>query len=112
MSKSILDDLFPFQEKSKNKIYVGSFNSIPEYVDILPIHYHEIDPKDFPNTGFPSIFYTNNPCIVDCFEPDEVHCCYNGIIKKLSEHPECNKWKEEMSAGEMWSLFGVQWVSD
>jgi len=29
----------------------------------------------------------------------------------LPNHPEFKKWKNEMDSGEMWSLFGEEWVA-
>jgi hypothetical protein len=28
----------------------------------------------------------------------------------LTSHPKFPKWKDEMTPGEMWSLFGEKWV--
>ena len=33
------------------------------------------------------------------------------MVAKLDEHPEFDKWKDEMAPGEMWSMFGESWVS-
>lgn len=30
----------------------------------------------------------------------------------LVDHPDFEKWKDEMMPGEMWSIFGEKWVAD
>ena len=102
--------MFEQHQKSKNMIYVGDFDSVPNNVEILPEHYHKINPRHFPNTAFPSVFYTNNMCIVDCFDHDEIYCCHNNVIKNMSEHPKYKTLKEEWSPGALWSFIGVEWV--
>ncbi|HCS52255.1 ATP-binding protein [Rubinisphaera sp.] len=35
-----------------------------------------------------------------------------AIVGKLSDHPEFDKWKDEMAPGEMWSMFGEKWLGE
>lgn len=93
-----------------SRVYVGDFNSAPKDVNILPDEFHRIHPRDFKNTKFPEYFFTNNPCVVDRFEADEVYCCHNGNIKQLSEHKDFTKWEKEFNTGEFWSMVGETWV--
>ena len=93
-----------------SRVYVGDFNSAPKDVNVLSDEFHRIHPRDFKNTKFPEYFFTNNPCVVDCFEANEVFCCYNGNIKQLSEHKDFKKWEKEFNAGEFWSMVGETWV--
>jgi hypothetical protein len=34
------------------------------------------------------------------------------VCAPLASHPKFPKWKDEMSPGEMWSLFGETWVAE
>lgn len=54
--------------------------------------------------------WTNNPLIVDCFSAENVIVVGTDNKRKaLSQHPEYEKWKREMSSGEFWSLVGEEW---
>ena len=60
---------------------------------------------------------THSPYLVDCLRPEEVRLTTLGddgtvSIASLVEHPDFDKWKDEMAPGEMWSLFGEKWVGD
>jgi len=60
---------------------------------------------------------THSPYLVDCLRPEEVRLTTlgdDGTVScgSLVEHPEFEKWKDEMLPGEMWSLFGEKWVAD
>ena len=35
-----------------------------------------------------------------------------AVCGKLTDHPQFEKWKEEMAPGELWSLFGEKWLVD
>ncbi|HVA47766.1 MAG TPA: hypothetical protein VNH11_15465 [Pirellulales bacterium] len=30
---------------------------------------------------------------------------------KLTDHPQFDKWKDEMAPGELWSMFGEKWLA-
>ena len=60
---------------------------------------------------------THSPYLVDCLRPEEVRLTTlndDGTVSiaSLVEHPDFDKWKDEMAPGEMWSLFGEKWVGD
>ncbi len=60
---------------------------------------------------------THSPYLVDCLRPEEVRLTTLGedgtvSIASLVEHPDFEKWKDEMAPGEMWSLFGEKWVGE
>jgi predicted ATPase len=58
---------------------------------------------------------THSPYLLDCMEPNEVRMTYlqdgSTLCAPLEEHPKFETWKEEMAPGEMWSLFGEQWLA-
>lgn len=56
--------------------------------------------------------WTNNPLIVDCFPAEKVLVCQGGLSKVLAQHSLYRQWKDEMTAGELWSMFGEDWVVD
>lgn len=60
---------------------------------------------------------THSPDLVDCIPPESVVC--NSIdlagvasASPLTEHPDFDRWKDEMSSGELWSVFGEKWVTE
>jgi energy-coupling factor transporter ATP-binding protein EcfA2 len=60
---------------------------------------------------------THSPYLVDSLRPEEVRLTTIGedgtfSCASLVEHPDFEKWKDEMAPGEMWSLFGEQWVGE
>lgn len=59
---------------------------------------------------------THSPYMVDCMEANEVRMTYleggATICAPLTRHPKFQKWKDEMHSGELWSLFGEQWVAE
>ena len=60
---------------------------------------------------------THSPYIVDELDPQEVRVTWAGeggitTCARLDEHPDLERWKDEMWPGEFWSLVGEQWVSN
>ncbi len=58
---------------------------------------------------------THSPYMLDCMEPNEVRMTFLGddgatVCAALASHPKFEKWKDEMTPGEMWSLFGEKWL--
>jgi predicted ATPase len=58
---------------------------------------------------------THSPYLLDCMKPSEVRMTFLGddgatVCAALANHPKFGKWKDEMSAGEMWGLFGEKWL--
>ncbi|HYH66124.1 MAG TPA: AAA family ATPase, partial [Urbifossiella sp.] len=58
---------------------------------------------------------THSPYLLGSMEPNEVRMTHLNdagatVCDSLTHHPKFEKWKDEMSAGEMWSLFGEKWV--
>jgi predicted ATPase len=58
---------------------------------------------------------THSPYMLDCMGTNEVRMTFLGddgatVCASLASHPKFNKWKDEMTPGEMWSLFGEKWL--
>jgi predicted ATPase len=58
---------------------------------------------------------THSPYLLDSMEPNEVRMTLLGddgatVCAALADHPQFEKWKDEMAPGEMWSLFGEKWL--
>ncbi|MGF1581525.1 MAG: AAA family ATPase [Gemmataceae bacterium] len=58
---------------------------------------------------------THSPYLLDKLRPEEVRITTldeNGhtVCGRLDAHPKFEKWKDEMTPGEFWSLIGEQWV--
>jgi len=59
----------------------------------------------------------HSPYLLDCLEPEQIRLITadrQGYAQcgKLTDHPDFQKWKEEMAPGEMWSLFGESWITE
>lgn len=65
--------------------------------------------------GLQIVGTTHSPYLLDHLQPIEIrltasnrtgHC----VIAPLSTHPLFSQWRDEMSPGELWSLFGEKWL--
>ena len=59
----------------------------------------------------------HSPYLLDSLEPEQVRLMTIGpdgysVCGRLTDHPQFDKWKDEMAPGELWSLFGENWVAD
>lgn len=60
---------------------------------------------------------THSPYLVDHFQPDEVRLTTlrddgSVVVGSLNEHPDFDRWKDEMKPGEFWSTVGEDWLRD
>lgn len=60
---------------------------------------------------------SHSPYLVDQLDPQEVRLSTalpNGDIRfaALTDHPDFERWKEEMKPGEFWSTVGESWVGE
>ena len=60
---------------------------------------------------------THSPYMLDCMKVDEVRMTLlddDGatMCAALTSHPKFPKWKDEITPGEMWSLFGEKWIAE
>jgi hypothetical protein len=70
--------------------------------------------------GFPNlqvIGTTHSPYLVDHFEPDEIRLTTmqddgSVLVGSLNEHPDFERWKDEMKPGEFWSTVGEDWLRE
>ena len=58
---------------------------------------------------------SHSPYMIDNFDFNEVRITAlnddgSALCGRLDEHPEFDRWKEEMGAGEFWSLIGESWL--
>ncbi len=58
---------------------------------------------------------THSPYMLDCMKENEVRMTFlddEGATQcaALTSHPKFPRWKDEMTPGEMWSLFGEKWI--
>lgn len=95
--------------------YVGEWTHRPRNVAVVP-WVDPIHPRNFREAAANLMvsIWTNNPLMVDCFPADRVIVCYAAdcrfYTKKLSEHQNYQKWKDEFASGEFWSMVGESWV--
>ena len=59
---------------------------------------------------------THSPYLLDALKPEEVRFTTRRddgscVCGALVDHPDFERWKEEMAPGEMWSVFGEDWVA-
>ena len=69
----------------------------------------------FPNLQI--IATAHSPYLLDGLKPEQIRLMTTesdgyAICGRLTEHPQFEKWKDEMAPGELWSLFGEQWVAE
>lgn len=60
---------------------------------------------------------SHSPYLLDTLRPEEVRLTTllddgSVAIGRLDQHPKFEKWKDEMSPGEFWSLVGEKWVAE
>ena len=59
---------------------------------------------------------THSPYLLEWMQAKEVRMTWlqegSMVCAPLEEHPKFEKWKDEMSPGEMWSLFGEKWLAE
>jgi predicted ATPase len=59
---------------------------------------------------------THSPYILDKMNSNEVRLATLGedgwaVCGRLQDHPEFERWKEEMTPGEFWMMFGEKWLT-
>ena len=59
---------------------------------------------------------SHSPYLLDALKPEEVRLTGflddgGATIRALAEHPDFERWKDEMTPGEMWSLVGEDWIA-
>lgn len=59
----------------------------------------------------------HSPYLLDCLKPEQVRLMTtdsksHAICGRLTDHPQFERWKDEMAPGELWSLFGEQWLAE
>ena len=57
----------------------------------------------------------HSPYLLDELRPEEIRLMTIGedgfsVCGRLEDHPQYEKWKDEMAPGELWSLFGEKWL--
>ncbi len=65
--------------------------------------------------GIQILATSHSPYLVDALRPEEVRL--TGLLEdgtaticNLTDHPDFERWKEEMSPGEFWSTVGEDWI--
>jgi predicted ATPase len=65
--------------------------------------------------GLQVICTSHSPYMLDECDPEGIVCVWSGEngseCAKLTEHPDFDRWKDEMRPGELWSMFGEEWVT-
>ncbi len=59
---------------------------------------------------------SHSPYLIDCMEAEEVLLTSldddgYAVVRPLTDHPEYERWKDLMSAGEFWSSVGEDWIT-
>lgn len=59
----------------------------------------------------------HSPYLLDALKPEQVRLMTIGadgysVCGRLMDHPQFDKWKDEMAPGELWSLFGEKWITE
>ena len=98
--------------------YVGDLEHCPEGIDRVD-WFDRAHPRDFARIllqrqaeTMPTGFWTNNHYVVDLFPHNEVIVCGAHGRRVLTDCPQYDRWKDELSSGELWSMFGEHWIVD
>lgn len=99
------------------KLYVGRQENIPERLRYQKSIFEHEHPSNFLSIiqklrqkELTIEFWTNNNDIVNlCYVEEVVVCDSFRRKKRFSSHPDFKTWKETLSPGEMWTLFGEEW---
>jgi hypothetical protein len=101
-----------------NMVHVGDYHDVDVDADVD--WFRCVHPRMFAEraaaAGAPRDIWSNNPCVVRCYPAEQVVVWARSretgrpVSKLLSEHPQWGKWKEEMNAGEFWSMMGEKWI--
>ncbi len=59
----------------------------------------------------------HSPYLLNYVESEQVRVMATGqdgfaVCGRLVDHPQFAKWKDEMSPGELWSIFGEKWLAE
>jgi energy-coupling factor transporter ATP-binding protein EcfA2 len=59
---------------------------------------------------------SHSPYLLDSLKPEEVRLAAvredaSAAYARLGEHPDFERWKDDMAPGEFWSLVGEKWVT-
>lgn len=66
-------------------------------------------------TGAQILSTSHSPYLLDALRPEEVRLTGfledgSVTIKPLTDHPDFERWKDEMMPGEFWSMVGEDWI--
>lgn len=66
-------------------------------------------------TGVQILATSHSPYLLDSLKPEEVRLTGflddgSATIRRLTDHPDFDRWKDEMTPGEIWSLVGEDWI--
>ncbi len=67
------------------------------------------------DSGIQILATSHSPYLLDSLEPGEVRLTGfledgSATIRNLTDHPDFERWKEEMKPGEFWSMAGEDWI--
>lgn len=67
------------------------------------------------NADLQIIATTHSPFVVDCVDPSTVRVMSvdkneHAVCKKLTDHPDWERWRTSLRAGEFWSFVGEDWM--
>lgn len=59
---------------------------------------------------------SHSPYLLDCFTAEEILLTSldadgYAVVKPLTDHPEYERWKDDMAPGEFWSTVGESWIT-
>ncbi len=94
-----------------HNVYIGEWKHRPEGIDRYK-QFDHVHPRHFVEVPVSSDGWTNNPYIVDLFNPECVYVCSSKGVRCLTECPRWKVWKEEFSTGEFWSFVGENWIPE
>src|SRR6185295_8080736 len=66
--------------------------------------------------GLQIVATSHSPYLIDCVEADEVLLTSldesgYSVVRRLTDHPEYERWRGLMAPGEFWSSVGEEWIT-
>jgi predicted ATPase len=66
--------------------------------------------------GLQIVATSHSPYLLDHLKPEEIRLTMlekdgSVAVRKLEDHPQFDRWREEMEPGEFWSMVGESWIA-
>lgn len=77
--------------------------------EIIPTTIHPLDIEAYVKASYSDEFITLNPYHLSIAEFKNVFVWNKNGKRRLSDHPDYERWKDKLDAGEFWVSVGSDW---